>query len=387
MCLQKPTVNSIFREYETEYINKYNPDKYTQKVIRAITDCRTEKLGGHIQKCNSCGHEITMYNSCRNRHCPQCQFMKKEAWIQKKKDEVLPFQYFHVVFTLPDLLNPIVYKNKKLLYKLLFDTTKETLLSVAENEKYFGAKIGFFSILHTWGQKLNLHPHIHCVVPGGGFVEKKSKWISSPKDYFVPVQVLAKRFRSLFLVELKRLYKENLLYLKGTNYFELQQFQKLIDKLFETEWIVYIKESFKNSDSVIQYLSKYTHRIAISNHRILSVKNGIVSFSYKDYKNENKKKVMNIPVLRFMRNFLLHVVPHRFVRIRYFGLISNSTKKKQVMDCREYYKIKEKKRAIKTWQEIYREVTGDDVYRCKKCKEGQMVTFKTVKGVKTRAGP
>src|SRR4030042_3116113 len=177
--MQKNTVNNVFREYAQEYIKKYDPDSYTKKIIRAIINCRTEALGGHIQKCDHCGDEITLYNSCRNRHCPQCQFMKKEKWILDRKDDVLPYQYFYVVFTLPDKLNPIVYRNKKKIYKILFDKTKETLISVSGDEKYFGAKIGFFSILHTWGQKLNLHPQVHWVVPGGGYRQDKDKWISA----------------------------------------------------------------------------------------------------------------------------------------------------------------------------------------------------------------
>ena len=316
MYISKSTVNSIFREYEVEYINKYNPGDYEIKIIRAIIDCRTEALGGHIQKCDHCGNEITLYNSCRNRHCPACQFMKKEKWILDRKEDVLPYQYFHVVFTLPDKLNAIVYKNKKIIYKLLFDKTKETLSSVSLDEKYFGAKIGFFSILHTWGQKLNLHPHIHCVVPGGGYRQDKNKWVSAPADYFVPVEVLKQRFRSVFLIGLKRLYNEGKLYLENTGYKGKKLFQRLIDELFKKEWVVYIKESFNNSNSVIEYLAKYTHRIAISNHRIISLEDDVVTFSYKDYADENKKKTMSLPVMQFMRRFLLHIVPYKFVRIR-----------------------------------------------------------------------
>lgn len=377
--MQKVNLNSIFREYEFEYINKYNPDNYTKKIIRAIVDCRTETLGGHIQKCDNCGHEITLYNSCRNRHCPQCQFMKKEEWIEKRKEEVLPFQYFHVVFTLSDKLNQIVFKNKKLIYKLLFDKSKETLLSVSEDEKYFGAKIGFFSILHTWGQKLNLHPHVHCVVPGGGYVKQKDKWISSPHDYLIPIDVMKTRFRSIFLVGLKDLYNNKELYLERTKYKDRKIFQNLIDELFKMDWVLYIKESFKSSESVIEYLSKYTHRIAISNHRIISVENGNVSFSYKDYADGNKKKVMTLSVMNFMRHFLIHVVPPRFVRIRYYGVLSNSTKRNQISKCREYFRVKEIKRTRKKWFEIYKTVTGIDVFECRECHKGRLVKCKIIK--------
>lgn len=387
MYMSKSTVNNIFREYAVEYINKYNPSDYEIKIIRAIIDCRTETLGGHIQKCDHCGNETTLYNSCRNRHCPQCQFMKKEQWILDRKEDVLPYQYFHVVFTLPDKLNAIAYRNKKIIYKLLFDKTKETLSSVSLDEKYFGAKIGFFSILHTWGQKLNLHPHIHCVVPGGGCRQDKDKWVSAPADYLVPVEVLKQRFRSIFLIGLKQLYNEGRLYLENTGYKEKEIFQRLIDELFKTDWVVYIKESFNNSNSVIEYLAKYTHRIAISNHRIISLENGVVTFSYKDYTDGNKKKIMSLPVMQFMRRFLLHIVPHKFVRIRYYGILSNSVKNIQVSKCREYYRIKEIKRIKKEWYEIYRIVTGIDIFECKKCHKGRMIVYETIKAVNKRDGP
>jgi hypothetical protein len=387
MYILKSTVNSIFREYAAEYINKYKPGDYEIKIIRAIIDCRTEALGGHIQKCDQCGDKITLYNSCRNRHCPQCQFMKKEQWILDRKEEVLPYQYFHVVFTLPDKLNPIVYRNKKIIYKLLFDKTKETLISVSRDEKYFGAKIGFFSILHTWGQKLNLHPHVHCVVPGGGYREDKDKWVRAPAGYLIPYEVLKQRFRSIFLVGLKQLHKEGRLYLWNTEYTDKKIFQQLIDELFKTEWIVYIKESFNNSDSVIEYLAKYTHRIAISNHRIISLENGVVTFSYKDYADGNKKKRMSLSVMQFMRCFLLHVVPYKFVRIRYYGILSNSIKRRQLEKCREYYRIRGSVKIKKEWFEIYRIVTGIDIFECKKCHKGRMIMYETIKAVNKRDGP
>lgn len=386
MSMLQNTVNSIFREHAAEYLKQYNPDNYTTKIIRAIVNCRTEALGGHIETCDTCGHEITLYNSCRDRHCPQCQFMKKAQWIENRKDEVLPFQYFHVVFTLPDSLNPIVYRNKEIIYKLLFDKTKETLLSISEDEKYFGAGVGFFSILHTWGQKLNLHPHIHCVVPGGGYIPAKKKWISAPHNYFLPVDVLKLRFRSIFLVSLKELFKSGKLYLQKTKYQEQRVFYRLIDDLFKTEWVVYIKESFKSSDSVIEYLAKYTHRIAISNHRILSVDQGIVTFRYRDYREENKQKTLSLPVMNFMRRFLLHIVPYRFVRIRYYGFLSNSTKKKLATNCREYYGVKEKKRRIKKWFERLESLIGLDIHQCQKCLKGTMERTKIIDPFKNR-GP
>jgi hypothetical protein len=383
----KPTVYSIFTEYETEYLSNHKTSEYIKKIIRAIIDCRTEELGGHIQKCNHCGKEVTLYNSCRNRHCPQCQFMKKEEWIEKKKDEVLPYQYFHAVFTLPNSLNPIVYRNKKIVFKLLFDKVKETLLSVSEDEKYFGVRTGFFGIIHTWGQKLNLHPHIHCVIPGGGYSDKKQEWKSCPPDYLFPVKVLTKRFRSLFLCGLKEMYNSGKLYLENTKYKEKKYFQNLIDELFKTEWVVYLKESFKDSGSVIKYLSKYTHRIAISNYRILEVKDRIVTFSYRDYSDNNKTKILKMDVIKFMSRFLLHVVPYRFVRIRYYGLMSLRNKKKSIEDCYAFYELRYEKREKKTWEKLYFEITGVDIHKCMECKIGNMIVIKRMAKKKSRAGP
>jgi len=384
----KPTVNSIFREYSNEYIKKYHTTNYEKKNIRAIISCRTEKLGGRIERCDHCGHTITLYNSCRNRHCPLCQFMKKEKWIQDKKNEVLPYQYFHVVFTIPDELNPIVYRNKEKIYKYLFLKVKETLLEVTENEKYFGAKIGFFSILHTWGQKLNLHPHIHCVIPGGGYRNKKNKWVNASKNYLVPIDVLRAKFKYLFLTGLRDLYKNNELYLKKSGYESPQKFQRLMDKLFKKKWIIYIKESFKNSDSVIKYLGRYTHRIAISNYRIKRVEKGRVYFEYRDYKDNNKKKIHDLTILSFIRHFLLHILPYRFVRIRYYGLLSHGNKKKSIEECYEYYnKKKQKIILLKSWQDIYLSITGIDVTKCVKCGIGRMIIKEVIKGYSYRSPP
>jgi len=368
------TINDIFREFGKEYIKNRKLTVRAHKVIHDIQVCRTKALGGRTDRCDNCGHITIYYNSCRNRHCPQCQFMKKEEWILAKERDVFPFQYFHAVFTLPDILNPFIIRNKKILYNLLFQTVKKTLLSVSREEKYFGAKIGFFSILHTWGQKLNLHPHIHCVIPGGGYSEKKKNWIRCSKDYLLPIKVLKRRFRSLFLTSLKKMYEE--LYLSGTIYEKRCNFQKLINKLFSCEWVCYIKESFKSNKSVIRYLAKYTHRIAISNHRIIAVRDRTVTFAYKDYADNNKKKELTIDVLKFMNRFLLHVVPYRFVRIRYYGLLAHRNKKKELESCREYYSVEPDTPSSKknmSWQDIYLEITGIDISVCPVCKKGQMI--------------
>jgi len=384
-----PTVNEIFREYGESYLLKHPQiSLHERKVIRSIEICRTEALGGRVEECSICGHKVILYNSCRNRHCPQCQSMKKEKWILERKNEVLPFTYFHIVFTLPDTLNPIVIRNKRIIYNLMFDVCRETLLSVSADEKYFGAGIGFFSILHTWGQKLNLHPHLHCVVPGGGYSEKKQKWIHAPDNYFVPVQVLKLRFRSLFLRRLKELYREGKLYLQGTPFIGANDFQAMIDSLFAAEWVVYLKESFQGKESVIEYLARYTHRIAISNHRIVDAGNGMVKFRYRDYSDENREKLMELTAESFIHRFMIHVVPRRFVRIRYFGLLSHRNKKKAIEACREFYEIEKKNERIpQVWSEIYLRVTGKNLACCPVCKTGRLVVKEILEPVRYRSPP
>lgn len=383
------TINDIFREHAGTYIKKHpQTSLHKRKVISSIQNCRTEALGGREEECDTCEHSVIFYNSCRNRHCPQCQSMKKEKWILERKKEVLPFTYFHIVFTLPDTLNSIVVRNKQAVYNLMFDVCRATLLTVGADEKYFGADIGFFSILHTWGQKLNLHPHLHCVVPGGGYSEKKQKWIYAPNNYFVPVEVLKRRYRSLFLQGLKKLHRENNLYLHGTEYADDKKFQKMIDSLFAAQWVVYLKESFQGRESVIEYLARYTHRIAISNHRIVEFKDGIVKFSYRDYADENQKKIMELTAESFISRFMMHVVPKRFVRIRYYGILSHRNKKKAVEACREFFDVMTKNETIpETWIEIYLRVTGKNISCCPICKKGILKVKEIIAPLRYRAPP
>jgi len=387
---QPATINDIFRADGESYRKRYPqlslPEK---KVMRSIETCRTEILGGRIEECDACDYEAFLYNSCRNRHCPLCQFMKKEAWIAQRKKEVLPFTYFHVVLTLPHQLNPIVSRNKRLIYDLLFQKCKETLFSVSGDKKYFGAKIGFFAILHTWGQKLNRHPHLHCVVPGGGYSEDKKAWIQTSKKFLLPVDVLKPRFRKLFLKGLKVLHSSNKLYLAGTPYVDPGRFQDLIDSLFSKDWVVYIKKSFHGEEKVIEYLARYTHRIAISNYRILKFENDRVTFSYKDYNDGNKKKIMELSSHSFIYSFLRHVVPQRFVRIRYYGLFANRNKKKAIEACREFHGIEviEEEPAPLHWTEIYLRVTGKKVNACPVCENGTLRMTKMISSIRYRGPP
>lgn len=377
--MSKRTINDIFRDNEERY-RRLNPHTSLpeRKVIRSISLCRTDEIGARIEKCDTCGHRIILNNSCRNRHCPQCQNLKKEEWIAARKSEVLPVTYFHIVFTVPHILNELIWKNKKLLFNLMFRISKETLLSIAAEEKYFGADIGFFSVLHTWGQKLNQHPHIHCVFPGGGFSTKGGTWVHVPNDYFAPIDVVKARYRDLFIQNLKHLYKSGELYCKGSRCENPAAFKNFIDDLYAHKWVVFLKESFKNSDTVIEYLARYTHKIAITNYRIVSVKDCIVSFTYRDYKDDNRKKIARMDVMQFMRKFLLHTVPYRFVRIRYYGIFSHRNKQQSLETCRKLYGILGKANQPPDWKELLIAKTGVDYSLCPACGMGRLVFEKLI---------
>ena len=334
--MKKPVieVSDIFRE-NLDKIGKISPEKW--KVVNAIISCRTARLGGHVYECDNCGHEIISYNSCRNRHCPKCQGLARAKWLDNRMKELLPVEYFHVVFTIPDILNRTALCNKEVVYNILFRAVKETLLEASLNPKNIGARIGFLAILHTWGQNLLDHPHIHCVVPGGGLSDDGNSWISSKSGFLISVKVLKKLFRGKFLDYLKRAFQDHKLHFYGENK-ELEipkHFQKLIDQAYAKEWVVYVKKPFSGPKQVLQYLGKYTHRVAISNHRIIDVKDDRVIFKWKDYKDGNTMKTMSVSVEEFMRRFLLHVIPKRFVRIRFYGLLSNRNKKEMLIKCRE----------------------------------------------------
>jgi hypothetical protein len=367
------TVNDIVRRYWPEYRKKYRVVEHERRVIRHIMQCRTEEMGARVQECNNCDYTLTLYNSCRDRNCPTCQSMKKEKWIMDRKSETLPFQYFHVVFTLPDRLDSIVMRNKRKIYALLFDKVRETLVTAAAEKKYFGATIGFFAILHTWGQRLGIHPHLHCVVPGGGYDLAKKKWKRCKKSFFISFEVLATRFRSLFLSALRTMYNKGELHLAGCEYDHPDLFQNLVDELWNTRWNVFLKETYESEMNVIDYLGRYTHRIAISNYRIIKMEDDFVHFTYKDYRENGKRKIVKMHALSFIRRFCFHIVPKQFVRIRYFGLLAHRNRSERIRECREYYEIKiEKKNRECTWIDIFTRVTGRDPFVCPKCKTGRL---------------
>ncbi len=299
------------------------------KVLLAIARCRTAALGGHVDQCTRCGHRAISFNSCRDRHCPKCQTAARERWIAARRRELLPTRYLHVVFTLPHRLAPLVLQNKKVLYDLLFRTSAETLLEVARDPKHLGAEIGFFSVLHTWSQQLNLHPHVHCVVPAGGLSPDPIRWVHSPDHYFLPKKVLRKIFRGKFVAALQQAFQNGQLRFEGDLKLLAQPktFAAWLRPLYRQAWVVYLKPPFGGPEYVLQYLGRYTHRVAISNHRLVSFNDGQVTFRWRDSAHHNELKLLTLAVDEFLRRFLLHILPRGFVRIRNFGFLALSLAK------------------------------------------------------------
>jgi len=307
------------------------------KVLRAIRDCRTAALGGHLDRCSRCGHQAISYNSCRNRHCPKCQTNAREQWLAKRAEDLLDVPYFHVVFTLPHDLSAVALQNKKVFYDLLFRVSAETLIEVAADPKHLGARIGFLSVLHTWGQNLQHHPHVHCVVPAGGIAPDHSHWVHPSTGFFLPVRVLSKVFRGKFVAGLKRLFRKRGLSFHGSlrSLADSKSFRCFLRQLFRKDWVVYAKRPFGGPEHVLHYLAQYTHRVAISNHRLIGFKDGQVTFRWKDYACGNKKRTMTVSADEFLRRFLLHVLPRGFVRIRHFGFLTNRNRAALVPLCRQ----------------------------------------------------
>jgi hypothetical protein len=308
-----------------------------RKVLDAIVRCRTAALGGHRDKCVRCGHLTASYNSCRNRHCPKCQGNARAKWLAARSAELLPVPYFHVVFTLPHDLSALVLQNKRLLYDLLFRTSAATMLELARDPKHLEADIGFLGVLHTWGQNLEHHPHVHYIVPAGGLTLDGSRWIDSSRRFFLPVHALSRVFRGKFVAELKQLVAQNKLQFHGSQQYLAAPgcFTIFLRQLFRQDWVVYAKPPFGGAEHVLNYLARYTHRVAISNHRLVAFQNDRVSFRWRDYAHGGKKKIMTVSADEFLRRFLLHVLPGGLVRIRHFGLFANRRRSAALERCRQ----------------------------------------------------
>ncbi len=337
--MSRPTLEmaDLIRAQGNRFLDRYRASFSFQqlKVFRAIQNCRTAALGGHLDACPGCGHQAISYNSCRNRHCPKCQTQARQRWLAAREQEVLSTAYFHVVFSVPHELNVLALENPRCFYDLLFTAASATLLEVAANPKRLGAEVGVIAILHTWGQNLLLHPHIHCVVPAGGLAPDHTRWILAKSHFFLPVPVLRKVFRGKFIAGLKRLRQRGKLCRAGPArlFADSKQFAKLLRRLHLRRWVVYAKAPFGGPMQVLRYLGRYTHRVAISNHRLLAFDGEQVSFHWKDYAHGSAQKVMTLAATEFLRRFFLHVLPKGFVRIRHFGFLANRFRTQALALC------------------------------------------------------
>lgn len=342
-------VADVFRDgvarFEAQYGHMVSREQ--RQVQRAVVRCRTAALGGHVSRCNDCGHEKIQYNSCRNRHCPKCQAMARRAWLAQRESELLPIPYFHLVFTIPHELGPLALQNKRVVYGMLFRAAAETVTQLAAEPKHLGAVPGCLMVLHTWGQNLMHHPHIHAIVSGGGLSPDGARWVSckkskkSNKEFFIAVEVLSAVFRGKFIAQLKQAFTAGLLNFHGQlqSYASPAAFNSLLNKAVRQDWIVFAKRPFSSPLCVLKYLARYTHRVAISNQRLIDVEDGRVRFHYKDYADQQQTKVMSLSSEEFMRRFLMHTLPSGFVRIRYYGFLANRCRARQLERCRELLSV------------------------------------------------
>jgi len=348
------------------------------KTLFAVEACRSARLGAHTYACDKCDHHSIRYNSCRNRHCPRCQLLNKEKWVEQLGATLLPVRYFHVVFTIPSELNRLCLVNQKVMYDLLFQSASQTILTLCADAKRLEVYTGLVAVLHTWGQTLTEHPHLHTMVPAGGWSEVNGYWKSSGKKFLLPVKVVSRVFRGKMLSGLKTLYANNELKFEGEikSLQSKKSFQRLMDTLYQKDWVVYCKAPFKNANAIVKYLGNYSHRVAISNERLLSVDESSVTFRYKDYKQKGMRKTMILEGSEFIRRFLLHVLPKGFCKIRYYGLLSVRHRSGKLKQCMRVMGIAERKSRFEgmNWQQVMKLITGKDVTRCPCCKEGTMIS-------------
>jgi hypothetical protein len=379
----KLEVADVFRRYGEAYREQHGASMSTgqRRVMTAIEVCRTAVLGGHLERCDQCGHERNAYNSCADRHCPKCQSLARARWIENRKAELLDVPYFHVVFTVPEEIAAIALQNKKVVYGILFRSTAETLRTIAADPKHLGAEIGFFAVLHTWGQNLLHHPHLHCVVPGGGPSPDGDRWISCRPDFFLSVRVLSRLFRRLFLESLQKAFDSGKLRFLGKlePLKESSVFTRHLAATKEREWVVYAKRPFAGPEQVLDYVGRYTHRVAISNNRLLDIENGQVRFQWKDYRGGDQVKTMTLTAEEFIRRFLLHVLPNGFRRIRYYGFLGNRHRQEKLALCRRLLGMQAPAQTrIEATPETdylgrYEDLTGRSLRQCPQCQQGNMV--------------
>lgn len=384
--MERPTleVADVFRRYGDVYRQRHGASMSSEqrRVMAAIEVCRTAVLGGHLERCDQCDYERNCFNSCRDRHCPKCQSLARAQWIEHRLAELLDCPYFHVVFTVPDEIAAIAYQNKRVVYDILFHTTAETLKTIAADPKHLGAEIGFFAVLHSWGQNLMFHPHLHCVVPGGGLSADGQRWVRCRARFFLSVRVLSRLFRRLFLEGMEKAFRCGKLQFFAALEFlrDPRAFAERIAQAKETDWVVYTKCPFAGPQQVLDYVGRYTHRVAISNNRLIDIANGRVKFRWKDNRDNSQIKVMDLEADEFIRRFLLHVLPEGFQRIRYYGFLANRDRRKKLVLCRQLLGMQTASptTSIKDYRERYQEVTGRSLTLCPRCQKGQMVTVETL---------
>ena len=353
------------------------------RVMTAIERCRTAALGGQIEQCNRCGHRRVCYRSCRDRHCPKCQGSAQAVWVAKRRGDLLDCPYFHVVFTLPREIAAIALQNKRALYNLLFRAAARTLREIAADPRHLGAEIGFFAVLHTWGSNLCFHPHLHCVVPGGGLAPAGDRWVGCRPGFFLPVRVLSRRFRTLFLDQLERDFRKGRLRLAGSlaPLADPAAFERYLQPLRKTDWVVYSKPPFDGPARVLAYLGRYTHRVAISNGRILAVEDGNVRFRWKDYRQQHRLRSMTLTAEEFIRRFLLHVLPPDLHRIRHFGFLASRHRKQKLALCRRLLGMPPPEPATEPppdYRDRFEELTGASLRQCPACRCGLMSAVEAI---------
>jgi len=368
---QKIEIADIFRRFESDYYQQYYMTHEQKKAFNDIMNCRSQELGGHTLKCNNCGHVQHAYNSCRNRHCPKCQYLKQVVWVDKLKARLLPVKYFHIVFTVPSSLHKLFYANQGICYDLLMKSASQAILKAGENPRFLGAKTGCVAILHTWGQALTYHPHVHLLVPAGGFDSDMLEWRQSGEDFFAPLKVLSSLFRGIFAQSIYKHADELIPDSKGVK----TDIDLLRSLIYETSWNVFAKPALNNAEKVIEYLGRYTHRVAISNARILEIADDKIHFVWKDYRQNGRTKIMKIKAVEFINRFMMHILPCGFYKIRYYGIFAN-TLCNDSLDT--YLSLNDKEMDLsslegKNWQELVQDILGYDPFHCTKCKKGMMI--------------
>jgi hypothetical protein len=384
---------AIFRQYGAAYRNQRQLPLSQLRVMRAIEACRTAALGGHVEQCSQCHFQRIAYNSCRNRHCPKCQNTERARWLDNRKAELLPVPYFHVVFTVPPQIEAIAFFNKKIVYDILFRAASQTLLTIALDPQHLGATIGLFAVLHTWGQNLLHHPHLHCVVPGGGLSADRRRWTHCRPGFFLPVRVLSRLFRRLFLQALERAFQQgSLRFFDDLSALQTHSgFTAYLAPLRQMEWVVYAKPPFGGPQQALEYLGRYTHRVAISNDRLLAVDSGTVRFQWKDYRqpSQSNSRAMTLPADEFIRRFLIHTLPDGFQRIRHFGFLSNRRRKTNLALCRTLLAnpASELLPPPDSCHELARRISQRPPVRCPQCGTGEMIRLGPIPAYRWPAVP